>query len=412
MGSALKIPNISLSHRHFHVSSSTMVGGVSSASENVLAATSFEQLMLFFSPSQLGVQLLETVHTSSGLPWWASIPLTAAVLKTALLPLSAKARASGANLALIQEAVDQSKLVTLEMSSDEIKTIGRYNLVKKIFGYLKSQHQVPSFRWFFFNAAVQVPIFVTLTMSLRRMSENLWPGLVDQGFLIFRDLTPPPLYLDTMSTPFGTAGAIFPLAISLMYARCVDLSASGRSAAISAALKLLLVPGYCISLLQPHAVLFYWISHTAVTAVHYQSFLSKSNALTKFAKVPAFILQPSEAPVEEAKGTNEVKNEGEEKGSDGAIEAAVVVDEKDAKLLDKAERLKAMHAWEEEERKRVSKELEGLLLHLADDFATVNNVPAARACLRRLLIDQPQHAGALQQWENIKQRMNTASDSA
>lgn len=71
------------------------------------AASSSEQLAMFFSPTQLGVQFWEGVHTASGLPWWASIPLATVALRVALFPLSLKARAASTHAELLHQSVQQ-----------------------------------------------------------------------------------------------------------------------------------------------------------------------------------------------------------------------------------------------------------------------------------------------------------------
>lgn len=44
------------------------------------------------------------MHSMTGLPWWASIPLTTLALRTALLPLTLKAKSAGLNFILAQQA--------------------------------------------------------------------------------------------------------------------------------------------------------------------------------------------------------------------------------------------------------------------------------------------------------------------
>lgn len=76
-------------------------------SSGVWAASSAEQLAMFFSPTQLGVQFWEGVHTASALPWWASIPLATIGLRALLLPLTLKARAASTHAELLHHAVQQ-----------------------------------------------------------------------------------------------------------------------------------------------------------------------------------------------------------------------------------------------------------------------------------------------------------------
>ncbi len=56
-------------------------------------------------PFHLGYQLLDAVHSSTGLPWWASIPLTSLAIRACLLPLSLRnAKLIRTNLALWSES--------------------------------------------------------------------------------------------------------------------------------------------------------------------------------------------------------------------------------------------------------------------------------------------------------------------
>lgn len=74
---------------------------------------------------------------------------------------------------------------------------------------------------------VQVPIFLALTSALRQMSTGMWPGLSTEGLPFYTDLTSPAVFLETMSTPFGSAGAVLPLAITLAYINIIDRSSGG-----------------------------------------------------------------------------------------------------------------------------------------------------------------------------------------
>lgn len=60
------------------------------------------------------------------------------------------------------------------------------------------------------------------------MCASLWPGLVNEGPPFCQDLTAPPVYLQTLSTPCGTMGAVIPLGITLLYISSIDLSAGGE----------------------------------------------------------------------------------------------------------------------------------------------------------------------------------------
>jgi hypothetical protein len=68
------------------------------------AAQPVEPIWQLLSPAVLGCSVWEMVHSASGLPWWASIPLTTLGLRTLLLPLTLKAKSAGLNFVLAQHA--------------------------------------------------------------------------------------------------------------------------------------------------------------------------------------------------------------------------------------------------------------------------------------------------------------------
>eukprot|EP00983_Pelagomonas_calceolata_P021093 662013-Pelagomonas_calceolata.AAC.3 len=70
------------------------------------------------------------------------------------------------------------------------------------------------------------------------MCASVWPGLDSEGILYFKDLTNPPVFLETLSTPCGTAGAVLPLALVLLYARTLSSSLAGAQSGAHSLLAL------------------------------------------------------------------------------------------------------------------------------------------------------------------------------
>jgi hypothetical protein len=60
------------------------------------------------------------------------------------------------------------------------------------------------------------------------MCEAVWPGMNNEGLMYFTDLTNPPVFWETLSTPYGTAGAVIPLALVLLYTRTLSSSLAGE----------------------------------------------------------------------------------------------------------------------------------------------------------------------------------------
>ncbi|GFH13368.1 uncharacterized protein HaLaN_09239, partial [Haematococcus lacustris] len=150
------------------------------------------------------------------------------------------------------------------MSAEQSRSLGRLLLVRAIYQQLQSRQQLPSLYWWASNAVVQTTVFLSLSSALARMAAALWPGLTSEGPWLLQDLSSPPLYLATLSTPFGTLGSLLPLAIVLTYLRALDAAPSAQVPGILAALRLVALPYYCSALLQPNAVL---LGHSATTDV-------------------------------------------------------------------------------------------------------------------------------------------------
>ncbi|GFH16855.1 TPR_REGION domain-containing protein, partial [Haematococcus lacustris] len=122
---------------------------------------------------------LQWVHDTTGLPWWAAIPLTTLALKLALLPVSmwqAKTVQPGPGRA----ASDPT------FAAERLK---RGRLVLANFRLLRSKLGAPHPVWVLVNPLVQLPVFVVTGLALRGMASQHWPGLAAEGALWFPDLT-------------------------------------------------------------------------------------------------------------------------------------------------------------------------------------------------------------------------------
>lgn len=173
---------------------------------NAVAHSSLEDgLAMILSPTQLGVQLWEVAHASTGLPWWAAIPVATVGVRTMLMPLSLRAYAASSYLALLHRAfglsrevgdavaeaeaterrqrgesagsasVSEGSAVAGETSAsssgssphstgrkrnaavvDGARALGRMELVRHVVAHLHKGSNAPSLSWYVANGAVQV----------------------------------------------------------------------------------------------------------------------------------------------------------------------------------------------------------------------------------------------------------------
>ncbi|GIL51732.1 hypothetical protein Vafri_7664 [Volvox africanus] len=338
----------------------------------ISAASPFEEsLALVLSPTQLGVQLWESAHARAfGLSGVVAEAVAAAEQQAGEQGRQEKGeqqggaagKGAGAGQRVVGEATaHQPHSRNSSRSGGSIGgwELGRLDLVRRVFHHLRAQQGPPSFGWYVGNVMVQVPLLVSLSLALRRMSDTLWPGFTAEGLLYFQDLTAPPVYLQTLSTPYGTAGAILPLAIVLLYVSAADRSAGGSSPGIHMALKLLALPLYCISLLQPHAVLVYWLAQAATQLGLYE-LTARLPALRRAGGVPELLVA----------GSRDCPGTTAEIGEVGQAQDAGALDE--------------------------------LLFALSESYTKSGNTAAARTCLEAILVRQPGHEAATERLRALK----------
>jgi hypothetical protein len=129
-----------------------------------------------FNPVLFGTSVWEVVHAATGLPWWASIPVTTLALRAALLPLTLKARGATVNFALMQQASAASRVLWERMQQEQAaaattaasssdaggsrspggKAVTRRQLTRQYLNYMRNHHGTPSLWWYTANAFVQV----------------------------------------------------------------------------------------------------------------------------------------------------------------------------------------------------------------------------------------------------------------
>jgi len=197
-----------------------------------------------FNPIVLGTSVWEVMHSVTGLPWWASIPLTTLALRTALLPLTLKARGATINFALMRQATatshalwdrmqqEQQQASTSGSSRPASSSIGggggknrsltKNQLTKRYLLYMRKQHGTPSLWWYTANALVQVNVFLSMSAALRQMSTVAWPGFESEGLFWFVNMTKPAVEWGTWATGYGVAGALLPLAVFGAYVRTLE----------------------------------------------------------------------------------------------------------------------------------------------------------------------------------------------
>ncbi|KAJ1693446.1 hypothetical protein LUZ63_010144 [Rhynchospora breviuscula] len=230
-----------------------------------------------FFPVAALQHLIDSVHTFTGLNWWAAIALTTILIRTLTIPL------------LIQQMKDTIKLSVLRPELEKLKDnmqnsmnpLENQQKMKELFNKHGVTPLAPLKGLF-----IQGPIFMSFYFAISNMVEKV-PSLKGGGTLWFTDLTTPdPMY-------------ILPVLTSLAFLVTVELNMQegmeGNPMAktmkkFSRVLALLTVP-FTASF--PKAIFCYWITSNLFSLVY--GSVMKRPAVKEFLNIP-IITPPPEAP--------------------------------------------------------------------------------------------------------------------
>ncbi|ODV84263.1 hypothetical protein CANARDRAFT_201470 [[Candida] arabinofermentans NRRL YB-2248] len=143
-------------------------------------------------PSDIIQYLLEAVHVTTGLPWWATIAVTTLGCRLALFPLfMASSDAMARSQPIMNETKELRKEINLATAAGDtalrqIKTLQLQALNKK-YGVKHSR--------MFLSPLAQVSYGFGSFFGIREMSNANVQGFADQGTLWFQDLLAPDPYL-------------------------------------------------------------------------------------------------------------------------------------------------------------------------------------------------------------------------
>eukprot|EP00775_Hariotina_reticulata_P012990 gene12990-13119_t len=143
------------------------------------AAQPLEPLSQLMNPVVFSSSFWELMHSATGLPWWASIPVTTLALRTAFLPFTLAAKSAALNFVLAQKASETARITTeglgyiVDLTQPSV-VIGTWACPYGVAGiglpfallvlYLKTVQQSPlakrSERWRLFLDAGSLPYFM------------------------------------------------------------------------------------------------------------------------------------------------------------------------------------------------------------------------------------------------------------
>lgn len=139
-----------------------------------------------YSPSGFVQYILDTVHTTTGLPWWLSIVATTLCIKVALIPFSLYAREQALKMRPINPQVEILKARQKEFVL--ARDIDRANEEKAKMLELYKKHGVNPLKAMLPTLA-QAVIMISFFFAIRKMAYAPIPSMMTEGTLWFTDLT-------------------------------------------------------------------------------------------------------------------------------------------------------------------------------------------------------------------------------
>ena len=146
-----------------------------------------------YSPIGLIQWSLEYLHVHAHLPWWIAIIASTLFLRTLLLPVAINVQANAARMNNIRPDIEK-----LMAKVRQYKQAGNVNIadqqMAKVYA-LYAKHNCHPFKMMLMPV-MQIPIFISFFIALRRMAAIPVESMKTGGILWFTDLTvPDPYYI-------------------------------------------------------------------------------------------------------------------------------------------------------------------------------------------------------------------------
>jgi YidC/Oxa1 family membrane protein insertase len=236
-------------------------------------------------PPAIAQTILETIHLSTGLPWWASIAAMAATMRLVLFPVAVK----------MQQAVGKQQILKpeIELMTNKIKgavnTKERQVYTKELTDFM-ARHNINPIKTVGLGF-IQMPFFMTFFFSLRSLGER-FPEVSEGGALWFADLAA----MDpTYALPVISAGTML-----FMLEHNANIQANTTIAGMYMRnfLRFLSIAVIPFTANMPCALFMYWIPSNLCTLT--QNAVLSYPAVKKYFNIPAAPPQIMEAKAGEA----------------------------------------------------------------------------------------------------------------
>ena len=240
-------------------SATERVGETISGDAAVTATSGLIDASSSFDPVGIAATAIEQAHVMTGLPWWATIGCTALAVRASLFPFVLKQTRAGVLL----------NTVKARARGPDGKPPETFREVLAAAGELRRRTNATPLYWLVAGPVVQLPVFITAVLAVRRLAATPGIGMENGGALWFPNLTEVALHVDAVVAPMGMAGAVLPCATAAALFLNVN-SAWGKIAEtnrgfqfVKLALEWLTLPTLLVGMVLPQAVHCYWLPSSA-----------------------------------------------------------------------------------------------------------------------------------------------------
>lgn len=154
-----------------------------------------------FSPVGALETVLEAVHISTGLPWWATIAVTTVTIRTLLVPFIVKLQGNTARLHNVKPQLERlTENMKLAKESNDTAALARFSAQTQELFAKNDCNPIKSL----ILPLIQAPIMISFYLALRDMANLPVPQFQDGGLAWFTDLTiADPTYVLPVASSLG-----------------------------------------------------------------------------------------------------------------------------------------------------------------------------------------------------------------
>tara|TARA_B100000795_G_C22746408_1_gene417432 strand:- start:166 stop:1311 length:1146 start_codon:yes stop_codon:yes gene_type:complete len=235
------------------------------------------------------IWLVQTVHETGGVPWFAAIAGTTFCIRLLLVPLAVKSMKNASKLAEVQPEMNKLKERMEAARSDEEKQAHAKEMRE-----FMSKKGVNPFSTFL-PILAQMPIFMSFFFGLQRMADE-YPTLINGGALWFEDLT-------VADPTYG-----LPILSAMSFLLVIELGGEagqgqggneGQRKIMKNVMRGLAVAMVPITMSMPASVFMYWVTSNLFSGVQTAAF--QIPAVKNVLGIPTIVPQASVPNIQSVK---------------------------------------------------------------------------------------------------------------